>query len=169
MDSFEHTYLLHVDVNTTGTSISMFAIMSREAQLAATKGQYWQCQINLVPTTPIDITDYGEAATVKICSGVAPDNTENVQFEFFLINNVAGQQNDILFDYLEYIPLPSSVPEAYSFISIDSNDEGIIYDGDWRPDAMNNGDDGKIASEGTASAEYHFNGLLSQPSIRYIY
>lgn len=82
----------------------------------------WQCKLNGVPTQPLILPELSGPSTIQICYTDNLEDTENV-LEF----NHTAADSTVLLDYLEYLPLNSTVPQRYAYTSISADDASLIY------------------------------------------
>lgn len=135
----------------------MFAIMTPNAVGNALVNQYWSCEINGNPTVPIALEQYAVSATQKICSGEESAGTENT---LTFLKSDGTNENDILFDYLEYILVSSPVLKNGSFIEVIANDTNIKYQGSWLVNTPSAENTAMVATGDNSplTMEYTFNG-----------
>lgn len=149
--------LCHIHNPGPGT-ITMFALLTPGAvQTSLQQQDTWICTINGVPMVQLKLDQYNIAVTQEICSGNANQDTMN-EFIFTLTEPSPGVM-DVLFDYLEYNPIPSTTPQNYSFIAISSDDSSVQYQGGWHPDRDYSGTITGMLADSGSSMEYTFNGM----------
>lgn len=126
----------------------------------AIDSQYWACSVNGETTLPILFTPIAKSATVKICAGSSSGDTEAI-FSFYFIKSFESGTADVLLDYLEYLPNPSSSPEVYRYIAVSFDDPAMLYipRTGWSNLLYNGiGDSATFTFMNDSSVEYNFTG-----------